>query len=111
MDARTAEAVDTLRAEIRQIEASLSGDIGKVEASLRSELGDLGSSLRIEMHDVRTEVHGLKTEMHDLRTEMHGLNDDTKRHMNVIAESLRGDIRMIAEGVVALSAKVDSLRQ
>jgi hypothetical protein len=42
---------------------------------------------------------------------MHELNDNTKRHMDVVAESLRDDIRIIAEGVVALSAKVDSLRR
>lgn len=46
-----------------------------------------------------------------LRTEMHELNDNTNRHMDVVAESLRDDIRIIADGVVSLSAKVDSLRR
>jgi phage host-nuclease inhibitor protein Gam len=69
------EALEMLRADIRQVEASLSADI------------------------------------HRLRAEMHELNGDTKRHMDVVAESLRDDIRIIAEGVVALSAKVDSLRR
>ena len=65
--------------------------------------------LRTEMQEFRTEMRDLRTEMHDLRTEMHEVNDETKRHMDVVAESLRDDIRIIVEGVVALSAKVDSL--
>ena len=79
MDSQTADAVDTLRADIRRVETSLSADIRQVETSLTAE--------------------------------MHELNGDTKRHMDVVAECLRDDIRIIAEGVVALPAKVDSLRR
>jgi hypothetical protein len=42
---------------------------------------------------------------------MQELHGDTKRHVDVVTESLRDDIRIIAEGVVALTAKVDSLRR
>jgi putative N-acetylmannosamine-6-phosphate epimerase len=34
----------------------------------------------------------------------------TRRHFDVVAESLRDDIRIIAEGVIALDAKVETIR-
>ena len=105
MDADTAEAVDTLRADIQQVDVSLRSELRELGSSMGTEMRDL----RTEMQEFRTEMRDLRTEMHDLRTEMHEVNDETKRHMDVVAESLRDDIRIIVEGVVALSAKVDSL--
>jgi hypothetical protein len=37
--------------------------------------------------------------------------EDTRRHFDVIAENLRDDIRMIAEGLVALSERVETFRR
>ena len=54
--------------------------------------------LRTEIRDVRTE---LQTEIRDVRTEI----QDVKRHSDVIAESLRGEIRLVAEGVIGLDEK------
>jgi hypothetical protein len=34
----------------------------------------------------------------------------TRRHFDVVAESLRDDIRIIAEGFAALDAKVERIR-
>jgi hypothetical protein len=36
---------------------------------------------------------------------------ENRRHTNVLFESLRDDIRIVAEGVAALSAKVDALNR
>ena len=36
--------------------------------------------------------------------------EQTRRHFDVVAEGLRDDIRMIAEGVVSLHARVDAHR-
>jgi hypothetical protein len=41
---------------------------------------------------------------------MRGLREDLKRHLNIVAESLRDDIRIIAEGLIALDAKVEGFR-
>jgi hypothetical protein len=35
----------------------------------------------------------------------------TRRHFDVIAESLRDDIRIIAEGLIGLDAKVETMRR
>ena len=45
-----------------------------------------------------------------IRTEMGHLRDELKRHVDVVAANLRDDIRIIAEGLIALEAKVDRLR-
>ena len=37
--------------------------------------------------------------------------EDTRRHFDVIAENVRDDIRMIAEGLVALSERVETFRR
>jgi uncharacterized small protein (DUF1192 family) len=97
MDADTAEAVETLRADIHQVDASLQDEIRRVEAALRADIHQGDASLQDEIQRVEA----------SLREEIR----DVKRHADVVAESLRDDIRMIAEGVVSLSAKVESLRR
>ena len=44
-----------------------------------------------------------------LRVEMGHLREDLRRHFDIVAESLRDDIRIIAEGLVALDTKVERL--
>ena len=44
-----------------------------------------------------------------LRQEIRGEGIVTRRHFDVVAESLRDDIRLIAEGLVALDAKVERM--
>ena len=68
---------------------ALRGDLRRVETTLDEKIDRVESSLRFEIRE--------------------GLAEN-RRHFEVIAEGLRDDIRMIAEGVVALGAKVDALR-
>ena len=68
---------------------ALRGDLRRVETTLDDKIDRVESSLRFEIRE--------------------GLAEN-RRHFEVIAEGLRDDIRMIAEGVVALGAKVDALR-
>ena len=63
---------------------TLRGDIRRVDSSLRSEIGQL-------------------------REDMCSMRNELKRHAGMLFESLRDDIRIIAEGVVSLDAKVQSL--
>lgn len=37
--------------------------------------------------------------------------EDIKRHFNVVAEGLRSDIRLVAEGHAGLDRKIDGVRQ
>jgi phage host-nuclease inhibitor protein Gam len=86
MDIETAEALDTLRSDIHRVER----EVVRVETSLNSKIERVEASLTATMYE---------------------LNEDAKRHTDVRLESMHDDIRMIAEHVVALSSKVDSLRR
>ena len=44
-----------------------------------------------------------------LRGEMAGMRDELRRHTDVVAESLRDDIRLFAEGVAHLAVKIDRI--
>ena len=58
----------------------------------------LSHDVRDGLQELRTEIQGVKQE---LRTEI----QNVKRHSDVIAESLRGEIRLVAEGVAGLDEK------
>jgi hypothetical protein len=84
---------------------------------------------------VRTEVAGLRSDMAALRTAMQGdlrnavarvrhrderITDrlgsreamsEARRHSEVLIDSVRDDLRIAAEGLVALGTKIDALRQ
>jgi hypothetical protein len=108
MDTETAAAVDTLRTDIHRVESkvehvetSLTAKIVRVETSLTAEIARVETGLTAEIHRVET----------SLTAKMFELNEETKRHADVQFDSLRDDIRMVAEAVVALGTKVDSLRR
>ena len=81
--------------------------------------------IKNEFSAVRTDLHTLRTDLQNadarlsaeirrvettLRQEIREEGIDTRRHFDVIAESLRDDIRIIAEGLIALDTKVDTIR-
>ena len=46
----------------------------------------------------------------DLRQDIHASAAETRRHFDVVAESLRSDIQVVAEGLSALDEKVERFR-
>ena len=110
MDIETADAIGTLGDEIRRVETTLRGEIQRVESSLTDEVRRVETTLRGEMHGMRDELRG---EMHgirdDLRGELRAGLTENRRHAEVLTESLRDDIRIVAEGVAVVSAKLDLL--
>ncbi len=101
MDVETAETVEALRTDIHRVETSLTIEIGRVETSLTIEIGRVEASLTGKIDRAETSLTSRMLELHE----------DARRHTDVVAESLRDDIRMVAEGVVALAAKIDALRR
>jgi hypothetical protein len=90
MDLEASGAIDTLRGELRQIEANLLVDM----AAMRQEL-------KAHTHQ---EIASLRSE---LKGDSQQLRDELTRHARVLFESLRDDIRIVAEGVATLAAKRD----
>ena len=86
MDVETAEAVDSLRADIRRVE----GEVVRVETSLTARIEQVETSLTATVHE---------------------LNEDAKRHTDVRIEDVRDDIRLLAEGFASFSTTVESLRR
>jgi hypothetical protein len=80
MDLETAEALDSIRGDIRRIEIALSAESNE----LRQEIDELRQGILESVGAGR-------------------------RRTEVLFESLRDDIRLVAEGLAAISAKVDHL--
>jgi hypothetical protein len=89
MDTETAEAIDRL-----------SDRIDRLEVSLRGEMAEMRDGLRGEMADIRDQ----------LRAEFHAGQAENRRHTEVLVESVRDDIRLVAEGVAHLAIKIDRLQ-
>ncbi len=70
-------------------------------AAVRADLREVDGLLSAEIRRVET----------TLRQEIREEGIVTRRHFDVASESLRDDIRLIAEGLVALDAKVDGMRR
>ena len=76
---------------------------------LDQTLGALRDDFRREFGTLREEFGPLRGEFAELRQEVRDTAAETRRHFHVIAEDLRHDIRGIAEGVIALSERVDRM--
>ena len=117
MDIETAEAIDTLRldihgverrvarvetsltAEVAGVETSLTAEVTRVETSLTAEIARVETSLTAKIEHVETsltaKIEHVET---SLSAKMHELNEDAKRHSDVRFESVRDDIRILADG-------------
>ena len=83
-----------------------------MDPELRDALDRLGANLRGEM---QTFAAGLRGEIQTSAAETRAYFDDRlqtstvemRRHFEIVGESLRGNIRAVAEGVALLSQRVD----
>ncbi|MGH7311092.1 MAG: hypothetical protein ACREK6_20625 [Candidatus Rokuibacteriota bacterium] len=97
MDAETRTYLDFFRQEFRR-------DLAEAMTSMRYEY-------RADLAEVRQESRAdLAEAMATLRAEIRTEAVATRRHFDVVAEGLRGDIRLVAEGVVANTESIERLR-
>ena len=89
MDLETANAIESLR-----------HDVDRATADLTTRMAAMGVSLG--RHIATTE--------NTLRGEMHEMRDELSRNAAILTESVRDDIRIVADGLAAVSAKIDALR-
>lgn len=77
----------------------------------------MDAEIKDEFDVVRADIQKVDTRLSDeirrvettLRQEIRDEGIATRRHFDVVTESLRDDIRIIAEGLIALDAKVEAL--
>ena len=106
MDEDTSLAIDGLRGDIRDVETSLRSEIRDVQTSLRSEIREVETSLRSEIREVEG---SLRAEIGRVEVALGDRIDDARRHTDVLIESVRDDIRMVAAGVVSIQQQVTDL--
>lgn len=104
MDVDTSEAIDRIGARIDALETSLRDESSSLRAELRAQSSSLRAELRAESSSLRADYSSLRTELRD------GLARN-RRHTEVLFESLRDDIRMLADGFAIVSTKLDSLQR
>lgn len=101
MDRETAEEIkrhfevvaEGLRTQMHELAGGLPGEIRAVDEGLRSEMHQLAGGLRTEIRFVDEKVDRISV--------------DLKRHFDVVGESLRSDIRTVAEGFVSTNERLD----
>ncbi|MGH7385805.1 MAG: hypothetical protein ACREKG_11570 [Candidatus Rokuibacteriota bacterium] len=121
-----AEAAE-LRQEMRAERAELRQEMRAETAELRQEIRAETAELRAETAELRQETAELRQEilrtaaatvdlrqemgagMTGLRREMRETAEETRRHFDVVGESIRSDVRAVAEGVAANSEAIERL--
>jgi len=97
MDVETAAAIDRLSDRIDHLEVSLRSEMVSMRDALRGEMVGTREELRVEMVGMRDE----------LRSEFRAGLAENRRHAEILVESVRDDIRLVAEGVAHLAVKLD----
>jgi hypothetical protein len=106
MDPEIKEAFSVVREDLRNLNEHVRrvdgrvGDLDTRVGALDTRVGELDTRLSAEIQQVETA----------LRQEIREEGITTRRHFDVVAESLRDDIRIIAEGLIALGTKVEAMR-
>ena len=98
MDTETAEVIDRVSARIDALEESVRAEIRGESAAVRDELRG----------EIRRESSAIREE---LRAEFRDGLAGVRRHAEVLHESLRDDIRILADGFAVISIKLDSLQR
>lgn len=72
----------------------------------------MDADIKQEFTAVRVEIHASQAALRqEIRQEIREEGITTRRHFDVVAESLHDVIRIIAEGLIALDAKVEAIRR
>jgi BMFP domain-containing protein YqiC len=107
MDSETAQAFERLSREFRD---GLQGLRTELQTGFQDGLQEVRTDLQTGFQDglqgLRTELQtGFREGFQEVRTELRNEIQEVRRHADVVAESLRGEIRLVAEGVVGLDEK------
>lgn len=99
----------------------MDSDIKEEFTAVRGDLQNVSDRVRevdVRVREVDTRLSEVDTRLSTeirrvestLRQEIREDGAATRRHFDVVAESVRDDIRIIAEGLIALDAKVERMR-
>jgi len=104
---------DGLRAEMGGLRDGLRAEMGELRDGLRAEMGELRDGLRAEIAEVRqdlgAEIAGVRQGLGAEITEVRGEIAETRRHVGVVAEDLRSEIRLVADGVALANERINQV--
>lgn len=107
MDADIKEEFTAVRGDLQNV----SERVREVDVRVRevdTRLSEVDTRLSEVDTRLSTEIRRVES---TLRQEIREDGASTRRHFDVVAESVRDDIRIIAEGLIALDAKVERMRE
>ncbi len=83
--------------------------LDEVRHELRQEIHASAAQVRQELRqEIQAGAAGIREE---LRQEIQASAVETRRHFDVVAEGLRSEIRLLAEGIGTLDQKVERFRE
>src|SRR5260221_9101855 len=97
MDVETSAAIDRVSDRIDALDVSVSDRIDALDVSVNGRIDALDASVNGRIDELRAEVRDGFVE--------------ARRHTDVQFESLRDDIRILADGFAHVSSKLDSLQR
>jgi hypothetical protein len=81
----------------------------ETRAYLDAALDGLRQEIRAGTAETAALRHELRVEMAELQREMRETAVETRRHFDVVGESIRSDVRAVAEGVAANTEAIERL--
>jgi hypothetical protein len=116
MDDPASQRIDEVAADL----SALHQEVRVGFAQVQTEFAELRTDLTAEQHWTRAEFAAqrewtraefaaVRAEAAEFRAEVRDGFAEMRRHFDVVAEDLRGMIRLLAEGLVAVNERIDRL--
>ena len=75
------------------------------------ELRTQGEETRRHVDELRAQGEETRRHVDEVAGEVRAQGEETRRHFDVVAEGMRADVRLVAEGVVSLAERVDRVEE
>ena len=79
-------------------------DLAELRTAMKADLAELRTETKA---DLQAAIAPLATKA-EVRAEIKAEGEQTRRHFDVVAEGIRSDVRLIAEGLAALQVSTDA---
>ena len=116
-----AELRDTTKADLAELRNATKADLAELRDATKADLAELRDTTKADLAELKTELRvewkaDLDTAMAPLATkaevtaEIKAEGEQTRRYFDVVAEGLRAEIRLIADGHTATQASINEMR-
>ena len=113
MDVETSEAIEQLGQRIDAVEVSLRDEYRAGFGEMETRIDSLESrfdQLELRFDGLESRFDTLESRFDRMESRLDERFAESRRHTEVLFDSLRDDIRILVEGFATLSARLDSRR-